>query len=455
MNLEELRADWHRAVERDRPRDAIKALVQLEKVEPNEPRWSQRLGESYRRIGDEENAVEAFVRAFRGYFEKGFLPRAIAMAKLVKSMDAARGDLMERSLPKGAPPPPVLPPPRRRPPPLPVAAQVVKAAPLSRAPDAKEDEVRFSDAPDASMKIDLDDLEISEVITLDVDDVSIISVRPSVAPKEEEIEEVSAYDAYSAMSSLRLFAVASRDALMALADAADLKEFVPGAMVIVRDEPAFALYAIISGTAKVTVPGSPEIRLGEGDVFGEGCLLDEGRRQADVKAESQLMTLRIEKKALDEITKKHPEIEDVLFDLLARRLLTNLLYTSPLFASFDPAVRLELAQKFEVRRAEPGTVLAERGRKSDGLYVLLSGNVMAEAEAGPPKRIARGTAFGHASLMGTAMADATVRSASEAVLLRLPAASFNALATLYPPVLAHLAETAHEPLPASRDPRKG
>jgi CRP-like cAMP-binding protein len=127
----------------------------------------------------------------------------------------------------------------------------------------------------------------------------------------------------------------------------------------------------------------------------------------------------------------------------------NLMHSSPLFTSFEPQVRLELAQRFEVRRAEAGTVLAERGRKSDGLYILLAGTVMAEPASDPPTRIARGTTFGHGSLLG-GEAQATIRAATEAVLLRMPASGFAALVATYPPALAHLAETANEPLPASR-----
>jgi CRP-like cAMP-binding protein len=130
----------------------------------------------------------------------------------------------------------------------------------------------------------------------------------------------------------------------------------------------------------------------------------------------------------------------------------NLMHASPLFAAFQPPSRLELAQMFEVRRADPGTVLAERGKRSDGLYVLLAGNVTATAADGEETRIARGSAFGHASLVGGVAADVTVRAATEAVLLRLPAGKFSSLAALYPPVLALLAETAEQPLRASHAP---
>jgi len=106
---------------------------------------------------------------------------------------------------------------------------------------------------------------------------------------------------------------------------------------------------------------------------------------------------------------------------------------------------------FEIRRADPGTVLAERGKRSDGLYVLLAGNVTAEGgnEAHDETRIARGSAFGHASLVGGVAADMTVRATTEAVLLRLPAARSSSLAATYPPVLAMLADSAEEPLRSS------
>jgi CRP-like cAMP-binding protein len=424
--IETLRAQWDRAVERNSAPAAITALAELETLEDEEPRWSQRLGEALRRLGKLREAEDAFVRAAERYADKGFLPHAIAMAKLVASMNPAHGDLLARLEPKKPAPPPR---PLERP-----AAATATALPLERAEDSSVDEVRFTDAEPSTLEIALEDIE--EVDVIDSMDIVVSERRP--VPREPSMDRLGA------MATFRLFAGLSREALLDLADAADLVELIPGAMMMMRNERAFALYAIVSGIARVTVRGSPEIRVGEGDVVGEGCLLDEGERQADVRAETPLMALRIEKEKLDAVTKRHPAIGDALFQLLARRLVMNLMHASPLFTAFEPKVRLELAQLFEVRRAAPGTVLAERGKRSDGLYVLLSGNVTAGET-----RIARGSAFGHASLVGAVPADATVNAATEAVLLRLPASKFSALAATYPPMLAILAESAEEPLRAS------
>lgn len=495
--VDELREKWERAIARDRPADAIAPLLELEKLAQREARWSQRLGEAYRRLGKMREAEEAFVRAMDRYIEQGFVPQAVAMSKLVIGMNPSRVDVLARIAPKTAPAPRLVPPPpatqapaqstqqaspplalaqagslppapsppepiaaarpapavgtlapptappARMPPPLPPRAKRPEPVRLARASDAAPGEIRFDELGDRK-SIEIVFEEPEEL----VDVIEMVDSRtPSVVPPPPP-----PIDRVAKMAGTRLFAGLSKHALVALASAAELAEFAPGANVFRRNDAADALYAIVEGTAKVTVRGSPDIRLGEGDVFGEACLLEEAQRQADVDAESPLMALRIRKKALDEVTSHHAEVENALFELLARRLVMNLMHTSPLFASFEPSARLELSQMFEVRRAELGTVLAERGLRSDGLYVLLAGDVRADTGTVSPIRIARGSAFGHASLLGGDPSDVTITAVTEAVLLRLPAARFASLAAFYPPALAHLSETAHVPLKPSLVP---
>ncbi len=459
MEIDKLREQWDRAVERDRPADAVAVLAALERLEPEEPRWSQRLGEVLRRLGKKHEAEEAFVRATEGYVKQGFLPRAIAMAKLVTSLNPARADLLARfEPPKPAPAPAPSRLPAAAPPPLPAAAKAstpTLPSPAPRTPPAKKpvalkpaedsgmDEIRFFDLDGPpSLDIVMDDLGCAPFDL--VPEAPTSSVVPARAERASLPEmRAPSIDRFGAMATFRLFAGLPRGALLDLANAAELAEFVPTAMIMMRDEPAYALYALIDGTVRVRVHGGDELRLGEGDVIGEGCLLEEGQRQADVRAETHVMALRIEKHKLDAVTERHAEVGEALFQLLARRLVANLMQASPLFAAFDPQVRLELAQMFEIRRAEPDTVLSERGKRSDGLYLLLSGNVTSTSDAGET-RIARGSAFGHGSLLSAAPASMTIKTESEAVLLRLPAARFSSLAAVYPPILAHLAETADE-----------
>lgn len=409
--VEQLHQKWERAVERGRSGDVIEALVELEKLEPREALWSHRLGDALRRAGKGHDAVEAFTRAVDRYRASGFLPRAIAMAKLVETLEPHRTGLVARLGPSTERPPHIAP------------------QPLERARDEAEDEVRFVDACDhAGIEIVLDDGDI-EIVE---DSSEVSGARP--VPKRDPMKTFD--------GSL-LFSGLPRAALVALARASELVELGRGEMVMTRDELATSLFVIVEGN--VRIEQDPPVVLGEGDVFGESCLLDEGRRLADVRAESDMTALRIEKKALDAIVAAHPAVDAKLFELLARRLVGNLIGVSPLFTMFEPSERLELAQMFEVRAAEPGLVLAERGKRIDGLYIVLTGDVIAEGPDGVV-RVPRGSTFGQGSLLGQSPSQFTVTAGSEAVVLRLPASRFSTLAVTYPPVLAHLADVADEPM---------
>lgn len=416
--IEKLRQQWDRAVERDKPKDALAALVELERLDPRDARWSHRAGDAHRRLGQNTQAEAAFERAMEKYAAQGFLPRAVAMAKLVVALNPARTDLFEKIDPQPARVlrAPVVPAER------PSLVEVAK--PLARAEGAAPDEVRFDDVEEPQ--------------------------PPSIAITMQEVaidpgDRTSTAEGLAAMAACSLFADLERDALAELALASDLLEVAAGEKVISRDEPANALFVIAEGSAAVRVPGIADIPLREGDVFGEACLLEEGARVADVVASSPLVALRVPKSALDEIVGAHPRVADVLFELLVHRLLANIAQTSELFAAFDAQTRVEIARLFEVRRASAPTVLMEKGKRSDGLYLVLAGRVVVERPDGDA-RVARGTFFGQQSLVGRTPADDTVVARGESILLRLPATKFGLLVAGYPPALMHLADTAARPI---------
>ncbi len=397
---------------------AVDALARLERLEPKEARWPHQRGDMLRRLGDTAGAVRAYELATALYADAGFVARAVAMAKTLLSLDPSRADVLERVDPSAA----QVRHREARPDALssPNAASVVATAPaLEPAEDEEDDEVRFFDVPEPS------------VIELDLTELQLVEEAPPPEP---------AIDRLALMPSFPLFSELPRERLRVLAEGAELVELEPGARVITAGEPADALYCIVAGSVRVEIPNVDRRPvMGEGDVFGESCLLDAGTRQAHVFVtdEEPLVALRIGREVLDLVTEGLPELDDVLFELLARRVLGNFLATSPLFTAFSPAERRELARAFEVRRARKGVHLLVEGKRSDGLYALVQGRLSAGGvERGP------GTIVGVAALFARAPATSTVTTTAECVLLRLPAAKLNAFVASYPPALAHLAEVA-------------
>lgn len=413
-----LREELEEARRKGKWKAAARAAERLAELEPREPRWPHQLGEALRRANDAAGAVKAFERATDLYARAGFVARAVAMAKTLLALDPRRTDVLARVDPSAAKAHHREARPEAFSVPAPKSVEAV-APPLEPAADAADDEVRFFEVAEPS------------VIELDLAELELVEEAPASDP---------AIDRLALMPSFPLFSELPRERLQRLAEGADLVELPAGARIIAAGEPADALYCIVSGAVRVEIPGVDRRPvMGEGDVFGESCLLDAGTRQAHVFVgdDAPLVALRIEREVLDLVAEGLPELDVVLFELLARRVLGNFLRTSPLFTAFSPEDRRELARRFEVRRAAKGVDLLVEGKRSDGLYALVQGKLsMNGVEHGP------GTIVGVAALFARAPAAATVTTLAECVLLRLPAKRLAELVAAYPPALAHLAEIA-------------
>ncbi|MEI7892590.1 MAG: cyclic nucleotide-binding domain-containing protein [Myxococcales bacterium] len=432
-----LRARWDTAVLKGRHDDALEVLLKLEPAEPREPRWTHRIADTYRRLGRAKEAEAAYERALTRYLAEGFLPQAVAMAKLVLALNPARTDVVERvkpdqaralrgpaRLPLSDPAPPrdaVLPPPS------PVAShaslpqratRVIETPVLAPADDEADDEVRFS--------------EVDRATSFDID-VSELDVAPS--------PEVLDAERLSMMAACTLFADVPRQALKAMTEAAELVE-LEGQVVLFREgDSADSLYAVIEGAVRVEVSEVPEgATIGKGELVGEGCILDGAVRTATVRVDGHLVALRIPKASLTSLVETDPRVGAVLLQLFLRRLIGTYMQTSPLFKPFEPSMRLEIARTFEVRRAPSRTHLTERGRRSDGLYLVLAGKISVVDGPGEGSTLPVGTVFGQRSLLGRTVAERTLVTVSECLVLRLPAQKFASFAVTYPPALAFLSE---------------
>ena len=69
-------------------RKAATCYANLEKLEPADPTWSLKLGECLRKMGNDEEAIKAFSRAATGYAKQEMLLKAIAVCKIILSIDA-------------------------------------------------------------------------------------------------------------------------------------------------------------------------------------------------------------------------------------------------------------------------------------------------------------------------------------------------------------------------------
>jgi len=358
-----------------------------------------------------------------------FSPSAATPIKLPAIEEPRPAARSAKPLTSIRPAPPAL--PQRKPMALDEAALFSNAADLVRAPDERLNEIRFSDLPPARGR--------SVPVT-----VVEMRTRHSLPPTAIRQARATTARDLSLMPLFPLFSDLPSEAFVELIRASQLVELGHGKHVIRRGDPSDCLFGIVEGSVQIQPPGMPPelyVPLSEGDVFGESCLLKAEPRHADIVVQGYLIALRMPKDALDALVRKHRKVAEVLLELLTRRLIGNLLNSSHLFSDVDPQTRADVANMFEVRRAAIGTPLMESGKRSDGLYIALTGRVLCKLPGlDEPVEAGAGSMFGHTSLLGEAPGEIGVRTIANMIVLRLPAPRFANVAMQHPALLAKLAQ---------------
>src|SRR5215468_5195926 len=91
-----LREEAAAAVAAGKHKRALAAYLELERLESNDAQWAKRAGETYRRLGNNSNAIEAFERSAERYAQNGFLVQAIAVCKVILQIDPNHADTFRR-----------------------------------------------------------------------------------------------------------------------------------------------------------------------------------------------------------------------------------------------------------------------------------------------------------------------------------------------------------------------
>jgi len=91
-----LREEAAAAVAAGKHKRALAAYLELERLEPRDAQWAKRAGETYRRLGNNKNAIEAFERSVDRYSQNGFLVQAIAVCKIILQIDPNHAETLFR-----------------------------------------------------------------------------------------------------------------------------------------------------------------------------------------------------------------------------------------------------------------------------------------------------------------------------------------------------------------------
>jgi CRP-like cAMP-binding protein len=261
-------------------------------------------------------------------------------------------------------------------------------------------------------------------------------------PPDERLEVRS-------LPKIPLFSDLPSDAFIELFEQCPLLRFAQGQLVFEQGDEADALYVICGGRARVFHLDEGRRTdlavIEEGSFFGEMALLSEAPRSASVEAAVEdTQVLAIAGETLAQLSSKYPSVSSALKKFCRQRMLSNVMNTARLFAPFNRSDRRELVQQFRSREVQKGEVLIKQGQPSDGLYVVLSGELEVDASGTIIASLRVGQVFGEMSLLTRSPATATVRASRQTSVLRLPKPEFDRLILSHPQVLEHVASLADE-----------
>jgi CRP-like cAMP-binding protein len=267
-----------------------------------------------------------------------------------------------------------------------------------------------------------------------------------------------------------LFDGLSRQDLWAVADLAELRQYVDGVAVVRVGTRGDSMHVVLEGNAVMQPSVGQERRLEPGDFFGELALVDGAPRAATVIADGKLVTAKIAGPGFRRMLREEPLVAvgllpglvRVIRDLQASRRvesterrpaeqtpsgqadgLDNTIadgsvvlderdllgwYTAlrhvPLFEALPERHLRRVAGRFAVRRCGQGRVLVRQDAKGSSFFLLLGGQVRVEARDGSSNILDPGAHFGELALIDGAPRSATVTALDQVTVAELPRAAF-------------------------------
>lgn len=321
------------------------------------------------------------------------------------------------------------------------------AQPVIAAPPPRPRDVVLPAAPPPAPQEHFTELELEgETLFHEVEAAAARSTGEEIVHTlEEALEAPEGKPEPGALPKIPLFSDLPQDAFIALFEQCPLRRFEPGQLVIEQGSKGDSFFVICAGSASVFRTDGDARRdlatLQEGTFFGEMALLSDSPRTASVEAAAEdTQLLEISADTLKALSAQHPTVAAALKKFYRQRLLSNLMATAPLFKPFTKGDRRELVAKFKAREVKRGEVLIAEGQASDGLYVVLAGEVEVLVRGKRVATLKEGEVFGEMSLLTRKPGSATVAASKRTSLLRLPREAFDAIIMSHPQILELVAE---------------
>jgi CRP-like cAMP-binding protein len=405
---------------------ALAAYLELERLEPRDAQWAKRAGETYKRLGNNKHAIEAFERSADRYAQNGFLVQAIAVCKLVLQIDPNHAEALRRlsqmneqlgagptraggmaennpalhELPNVAAlrrPGNTQPNPRAKVPSRPNQSSSGRIPLPTPVPTAIGAGTGSNPTPPVTQSQLIQTQPISRVQT---QPITPRTISPSeLRPKTGTPSSFMAL-ARTKSRPIALPPGAALDSINLIDEFSNRRDDTsPGIHIIPLDDETVSMQAAEEDTFDYERVSAPVIEIEPPD--------EEIDAEVDESTELEL----------DDI-EEIPLPEPLYMGAAAHRALQ----ATPLFAGLPSDALESLVENLALVHLEPGEALFHEGEPGDALYVIVEGEVSVQAE-GPPRvemaRLGAGSFIGEVALMTDQPRSATVAAIGPSELLRI------------------------------------
>ena len=351
---------------------ALAAYLELERIEPHDAQWAKRAGETYKRLGNYKNAIEAFERSAERYALNGFLVQAIAVCKLILQIQPEHADTLRR---------------------LSQMSEQVGQGP-TRAANMAENNPALHENPNVAA-IRRASTGPQRVVSGDYSTVARTRTKPSTPPAIARTK--------------------SRPIKLPLGrplEAVNLAQEVPEAQL--RDEGRAGIHVIPIDEWPPDEPEPAGEPVDTADDRGSGPVIEivlPGEESIDADVEEQH---DMDVGDIEDIPLPSPR----LLGHAAQRALA----ATPLFAGLPVEALQAMVENLALLGLEPDEPLFREGDPGDALYVVVEGELSVQSE-GPPRvemgRLGPGSFIGEVALLTDQPRTATVTAIHASELLRI------------------------------------
>jgi cAMP-dependent protein kinase regulator len=250
------------------------------------------------------------------------------------------------------------------------------------------------------------------------------------------------------VTPVALFSALEKEGLLALMSCFEMMTVSAGKSVITEGEEGAEAFIVARGELEVrkSVSDSQSIslaRLTNGALFGEMALLSRAPRAASVVALRPSILLVARREALEAVAAIRPDVGIELAAHCRRRMVANLVRTSPVLLAVPPEERPALVERFETKVFEKGDKIIEEKSDPSGLHLIASGEVaiVRHEESGESFVISTlgvGQVAGEVAVVLRRKANADVVAVHPTVTLHLPREDFMGLVRQHPAIVASL-----------------